>query len=75
MYATLPQQLRAVPMSGIVNALADAKTNPVVDWCESHLKGLTVKNIGIGIHYVQEDNPQAIGNALHEWYADRISVQ
>lgn len=75
MYATLPQQLRAVPMSGIVNALADAKTNPVVDWCESHLKGLTVKNIGVGIHYVQEDNPQAISNALHEWYADRISIR
>lgn len=69
MYATLPQQLRAVPMSGLVNALADAKVHPVVDWCERHLKNLTVKYIGMGIHYVQEDNPHPIGNALNEWFA------
>jgi len=26
-----------------------------------------VVHIGPGIHYLQEDNPKAIGSAVHEW--------
>jgi hypothetical protein len=29
---------------------------------------LSAVHIGPGIHYVQEDNPHGIGEALAEWY-------
>jgi len=41
-----------------------------VAWCEAHMKNLVTVDIGKGIHYVQEDNPHAIGEALAQWYAD-----
>lgn len=69
LHAVMPQDLRPVPMSGVVNALANAKTHPAVDWCASNLKNTTAVNVGVGIHYVQEDNPQKIGRALNEWIA------
>jgi len=31
------------------------------------LKNCRLMHIGSGIHYLQEDNPQAIGSVLHEW--------
>jgi haloalkane dehalogenase len=39
-----------------------------VAWCKQHLKHLTIADIGEGIHYLQEDNPQGIGAALARWY-------
>lgn len=39
-----------------------------VEWCKQHLKRLTTADIGQGIHYLQEDNPQGIGLALARWY-------
>lgn len=36
----------------------------------SGLKSCTVVPIGPGIHYLQEDNPKAIGSALHEWLTE-----
>ncbi|MCL4143250.1 UNVERIFIED_CONTAM: hypothetical protein GTU68_018328 [Idotea baltica] len=52
MHATMPQDVRPVPMSGVIDAsLTNAKKHPA----------------GTGIHYVQEDNPHQIGAALKEW--------
>ena len=34
---------------------------PVIDWCMKNLSNLKTVNIGGGIHYLQEDNPHAIG--------------
>ena len=42
---------------------------PVLGWCREHLTNLKVVNIGPGIHYLQEDNPQLIGTELARWYA------
>lgn len=38
-----------------------------VDWCRSHLKNLKTVDVGKGIHYIQEDEPDAIGKAIAEW--------
>jgi len=43
-------------------------TEPVVEWTKQNLKNLETVDIGEGLHYVQEDNPHAIGEALSDWY-------
>jgi haloalkane dehalogenase len=48
-------------------------TNPVVDWCVKNLPNLKTVNIGAGNHYLQEDNPHAIGLEIAKWY-DGIQV-
>ena len=42
----------------------------MVDWCKQNLKNLKVVDIGEGIHFVQEDNPDLIGEELAKWYQD-----
>jgi len=41
---------------------------PVVEWAKANLKNLTAVDIGPGAHYIQEDNPHAIGSELVKWY-------
>ena len=36
----------------------------------SGLKSCKVVHIGPGIHYLQEDNPEAIGSTIHEWLTE-----
>ena len=38
-----------------------------VDWARQTFPTLTVKEMGPGIHFVQEDQPQAIGEAIADW--------
>jgi haloalkane dehalogenase len=40
----------------------------MVEWCRAHLSNLATVDVGEGIHYLQEDNPHAIGAGLAEWY-------
>ncbi|NNC74465.1 MAG: haloalkane dehalogenase [Acidimicrobiia bacterium] len=40
-----------------------------VAWCKENLSNLTAVDIGKGIHFVQEDNPQLIGTELASWYS------
>lgn len=40
----------------------------MVEWCKQNLKNLKTVDIGPGIHYLQEDNPQLIGSELAQWY-------
>ena len=42
---------------------------PLVEWCQHHLPNLKVVDIGPGIHFIQEDNPQLIGTELANWYS------
>ncbi len=37
-------------------------------WCEDNIPNLTSKFIGEGIHFIQEDLPHEIGEALCLWY-------
>ena len=38
-------------------------------WCREHMPNLKAIDIGAGIHFVQEDNPELIGTELAKWYA------
>jgi haloalkane dehalogenase len=40
---------------------------PMVAWCREHVRNLTVEAIGPGSHFVQEDHPEAIGDAVKRW--------
>jgi haloalkane dehalogenase len=39
----------------------------VVEWSEANLKNLQTVDLGQGIHFLQEDHPDSIGNALSNW--------
>jgi haloalkane dehalogenase len=41
---------------------------PLAEWVKANFKNLEAVDIGQGIHYVQEDNPHQIGEALAAWY-------
>jgi haloalkane dehalogenase len=40
---------------------------PMVAWCREHIRRLEVQPIGPGSHFVQEDHPEAIGDAVKAW--------
>jgi haloalkane dehalogenase len=40
---------------------------PLVEWCKANLKNLETFDVGQGIHFLQEDHPEAIGRALANW--------
>ncbi len=41
---------------------------PLLEWCRNNMRNLKTVDIGAGSHFVQEDQPQAIGEAIAEWY-------
>ncbi len=43
-------------------------TPPVVEWSKQNLKNLQTVDLGPGIHFLQEDHPDAIGQAIADWY-------
>ena len=44
-------------------------TPPDVAWCRDNLANLHTVDIGDGIHFIQEDNPDLIGAELSKWHA------
>ncbi|MEM7489511.1 MAG: haloalkane dehalogenase [Pseudomonadota bacterium] len=40
---------------------------PVVEYVEANASNLTHVELGAGVHFVQEDHPDAIGQALSDW--------
>jgi haloalkane dehalogenase len=42
-------------------------TEKVVEWCRATFRNLEVRKVGPGTHFVQEDHPAAIGEAVKEW--------
>ena len=38
-----------------------------VEWVRANLPNVTIVDGGVGIHYVQEDEPKRIGQAIAEW--------
>ena len=40
----------------------------MAEWCRQNLRALTVEELGAGLHFVQEDQPHAIGAAIKTWY-------
>lgn len=47
-------------------------TEETVKWAEENLPNLTSVAVGKGLHYIQEDQPQAIGEAISDWYANEV---
>jgi haloalkane dehalogenase len=41
---------------------------PLVEWCRQNLRNLTTRDVGKGLHFLQEDNPRLIGTELAKWY-------
>ena len=41
-----------------------------VQWCEENLNNLTSVFMGTGLHFIQEDNPDFIGEELLKWYKE-----
>lgn len=39
-------------------------------WATQHMENLTVRHIGEGLHFVQEDHPEAIGRAIADWLSN-----
>ena len=46
-----------------------AITEAEVSWCRQNLSNLKTVDIGEGLHFIQEDNPDMIGAGLSTWYA------
>jgi haloalkane dehalogenase len=42
-------------------------TERVAEWCARTFRNLEVQRLGPGLHYVQEDHPEAIGDAARDW--------
>jgi haloalkane dehalogenase len=42
-------------------------SEPVVRWCRENMAALEVADAGQGIHFVQEDEPEAIARIVSEW--------
>ena len=40
---------------------------PAVEWLEANVPNLTTVDIGAGVHFIQETNPEAISATLDEW--------
>jgi len=50
---------------------AKSATSAILTWpspAEDNLMNLETVHIGPGLHFIQEDNPDAIGEAISDWY-------
>lgn len=71
-YATIEQAHRALAQSSYPKLLCVGDPGALVSpaFAESFARGLTnckIVHLGSGIHYLQEDHPQAIGTAVRRW--------
>ncbi|MEE9254641.1 MAG: haloalkane dehalogenase [Pseudomonadales bacterium] len=41
-------------------------------WMAEHYRNLETQFVGYGSHYIQEDNPEAIGRGIADWYRRHI---
>jgi haloalkane dehalogenase len=74
-YSTMEEAHRALARSSYPKLLFVGDPGALVSpaFAESFAKGLKnckVIHIGRGIHYLQEDHPEAIGSALREWLTE-----
>lgn len=42
-----------------------------VAWCAEHGRNLTLVNVGAGLHFLPEDQPERIGGAIADWLRSR----
>lgn len=46
-----------------------------VDWCRHHLNNFKLVDLGEGLHFVPEYNPQAFSQAIANWYSTAVKKQ
>ena len=73
-YSTIEEAHRALAQSSYPKLLFAGEPGALVSptFAESFAQGLKncqLIHIGPGIHYLQEDNPEAIGSGIHDWLA------
>ena len=44
-----------------------------IAWAQEHLRNITVRDIGTGLHFAQETNPEAFTKAISAWQKTVIS--
>ncbi len=44
----------------------------MADWCEANIAALDIQHCGPAGHHAQEDQPEAIGNAIGSWATSRL---
>jgi len=76
-YSVIKEAHRALARSSYPKLLFVGNPGALVSpaFAESFASGLEnckVVHIGPGLHYLQEDNPEAIGSAVHDWLAQHI---
>jgi len=42
-------------------------------WMAEHYRNIETQFVGYGTHYIQEDNPEAIGRGIVDWYRRQVS--
>lgn len=45
-----------------------------VKWCVENLKNLTTAFMGTGLHFIQEDDPDFIGQEIAKWYDEKVKT-
>ena len=45
---------------------------PLLDWCRNNVRNLKTVDIGPGVHFVQEDRPHEIGEAIAAWMGEEV---
>jgi glyoxylase-like metal-dependent hydrolase (beta-lactamase superfamily II)/pimeloyl-ACP methyl ester carboxylesterase len=61
-------QTTEIPMLMIYATPGILGNEMAVQWAEDNLMNLETVHIGPGLHFIQEDNPDAIGEAISDWY-------
>lgn len=60
-------QRSAVPKLHIYASPGAANPPEVVEWTSTHFPNIETAFVGAGLHFIQEDQPEAIGRALDDW--------
>lgn len=48
-------------------------TPPILEWVKSSVRHIEVEHLGEGVHWVQEDQPEAIARSIDAWCAARVA--
>ena len=73
MHKLMSEYSEQLQRSDIPKLLFHATPGAAIDseelaWCKANLSHLKTVDVGRGLHYIQEDNPELIGEELAEWY-------
>jgi haloalkane dehalogenase len=47
----------------------------LVPWCEQNIANLKTQEVGAGVHFLQEDDPHGIGEAIAAWMREELGAR